>query len=62
MMCAALQRKRCRINGESIVTLKPFGRILKRDGRAAFGGVETTHKMSLPLPINMDFQAHGLAR
>ena len=50
------------VNGESFVTLKPFGRIFKRDEQAAFGGVETTHKMSLPLPINVDFQAHGLAR
>lgn len=62
MMRAALQWKCCGINGKGVITVKPFGHILKRDGRATFGGMETTHKMSLPLPIKMDFQAHGLAR
>src|SRR5258706_7641261 len=62
MMRAALQRQRCGIDGERISAVEPFERILKRNGRVAFGRAEATHEMGLALPIDMDLQAHERER
>ena len=62
MMRAPLERERCRVNRKGIVTLKPFGRILKRNRRASVSRMESPHKMGLSLPVNMDFEAHVRGR
>jgi hypothetical protein len=58
MMSAALHRKRCGVNSEGVNTLEPISLILKPDGRTQFSPMEPPNEVGLPLPINMDFQAH----
>ena len=36
------------MDGEGIIALKPFGRLLERNRRASFSRMESAHKMGLP--------------
>ena len=62
MMRAALQGERGRINRKGVVTLKPFGVILERDGGPSISGMKPPNQAGFVLPINMDFHAHVLVR
>src|SRR5439155_22694396 len=49
-------------NRKGSITLKPFGRILKRNGRSSFRRVKPSHEVGFTPPINMDLEAHGRER